>query len=370
MKRPAVILCVAGGVVLLAFFALRTHDEDDKQVQADGPGLAQPPSLGLSNGLPDTDQGSITTGAPSRRPRSLLGSGAGPTTTPPSQEAIRTESKTHDVSGTSAGETPPLPTVIASTLQTECRKVAEDLAGEESRPREDLLAMYGRSSAASGRFDLAAAAYAMFLEEFGTQHPYSERIAVRLADCLAPLDLDNIEIAFAESGPKYIPSWKMGHQPRTERLRQSVAVYELVAELASGDYDKGQALLRLGWVHRALDNWAASTAAWDRCAASLPDSPVAVQASWLAAENIAWTDQPKAAAERWRRLASGCPNEAGSRAALDRAELLEAESLRTADWLTDPVASLIAEIGQLADHCALWEAYGGVASWLQRQGYG
>lgn len=208
MKRPAVILCVAGGVVVLAFFALRTHDEDDKQVQADAPGLAQPPSLGLSKDLPDIDQGSITTGAPSRRPRSLRGSGAGATTTPPSQEAIRTESNTHDVSGTSAGEAPPLPTVIASTLQNECRKVAEDLAGEESRPREDLLAMYGRSSAASGRFDLAAAAYAMFLEEFGTRHPYAERVAMRLADCLAPLDLDSIEIVHLPGGPEFHPRWR------------------------------------------------------------------------------------------------------------------------------------------------------------------
>ena len=268
-----------------------------------------------------------------------------------------------------ASEVSPWPQAAdTSSFGEERREIEAALATQKSDSRDDLLAMYGRSSAASGRFNLGAAAYGMFLDEFGTEHVYSQQIAMRLADCLAPLDLDSIDVAHTPAGPQFHPQWRMGYSPRPEHLRQAVDAYELATELASDDYDRGQGLLRLGWVHRALDNWAASTEAWDRCAESSPDSRVAVQAGWLAAENLAWTEQPKVAAERWRRLASRCPDETCSRAALDRAESLEAESRRTTGWLTDPVTSLIAEIERRAGHQAPSEVYASVVHWLERQG--
>ena len=73
--------------------------------------------------------------------------------------------------------------------------VQRELAETTGDVRADLLARYGRAAASSGRFDLAAAAYAMFLDEFGVSHPYSERIAMRLADCLFPFNYRQVDVA-------------------------------------------------------------------------------------------------------------------------------------------------------------------------------
>ena len=249
------------------------------------------------------------------------------------------------------------------------RQAVEAALAEVKWPsRADALAGFGCSAVLEGRFEMAATACAMFLQEFGTGHEASECVSRSLAESLVPLDLNRTEIAFTESGPKYVPSWQMEYQPAPERLRQAVAAHELAAELATDEYDKGQLLFRLGWLHRALDDWTASTEAWDRCAEAAPNTRFADQSAWLAAENLAWTGQPGAAAERLRRLAADYTNAARRRATLERAESLQAESQRTPEWLADPVASLVAEIQERADRRAPWEVYNCVARWLERTG--
>ena len=252
-----------------------------------------------------------------------------------------------------------------SSFEDQYKEVEAALAGEESRPREDLLVMYGRSSAASGRYDLAAAAYAMFLNEFGTDHPYSARIAMRLADCLAPLNLKSVIVAHTEAGPQFQPQWRMGHESQPQRLQQALAAYELAAELASDRAGVGRALLRIGWVHRVLDDWEASTRAWDRCVAEAGGTHWSADALWLAAENLTWTGQPAAAAERLRQLTADYPEDSRRVAATERAECLEAESRRGAEWLVDPATSLQAEIKERAAVRSAHEVYRSVLEWLR-----
>lgn len=225
--------------------------------------------------------------------------------------------------------------------------------------------MLARSSVAVGRFDRAAAAYQMFLDEFGTGHAYSARVAMRLGDCLAPLDLDNITVAHAAEGPKFDPQWRMGFEPNVDALVEAVAAYEMAAELADGG-GKARALLRMGWVYRALDDWQASTEAWDRCAAEAAGTKPAAEAVWLAAENLAWTGRSAEAAQRLRRLTRGYPESRRS-AAVDRAEDLEAEARRTPEWLADPVSSLQAEIEERSAIRPAHEVYQSVMHWLQRE---
>jgi tetratricopeptide (TPR) repeat protein len=270
----------------------------------------------------------------------------------------------------SAGASPALaaePSALdLSTFSDEVRQVNDELRSAAGYSRADLLAMVGRSSAAGGQFDRAAAAYALFLQELGTEHEYSARIAMELADCLAPLDLDNITIAHTEAGPRFDPAWRMQHAPRTDRLRQAVAAYELAAELTDTAAGAGRALLRVGWVQRALGDWEASTAAWERCAAEAAGTPAAADALWLAAENQGWTGQPAEAAETLQRFAEEYPDDARAKAATDRVEVLEAEARRTPEWLADPVASLQAEIVARAAVRPAPQVYRSAMEWLRR----
>jgi len=234
--------------------------------------------------------------------------------------------------------------------------------------RADLLAMYGRSSAASGRFHLAAAAYAMFLDEFGTEHPYSERIAMRFADCLFPFKYDRIDVLHTASVPRLEPVWRMGYSPRPAHLRQAVHAYELAASVARNELRTGTALLKLGWVHRVLGDWEASTRAWDRCADESPQTKSAADALWLAAENLEWTDRPTDAIERLARLARNYPEDARTSVVIERTEHLRADSGRSPEWMADPVASLKAEIGARAGAHSPQEIYRSAVRWLQRRG--
>jgi len=96
--------------------------------------------------------------------------------------------------------------VDLANFAVEVAVVERELAETTELTRADFLARYGRSAAASGRFDLAAAAYAMFLDEFGTQHPYSERIAVRFADCLFPFNYRQVDVVHTAAGPRLHPA--------------------------------------------------------------------------------------------------------------------------------------------------------------------
>ena len=251
-------------------------------------------------------------------------------------------------------------------LKGKCRRVAADLVGEESRSRQDLLAMYGRAAAASGCFDMAAAAYAMFLDEFGTEHPYSCQIAMHLADCLAPLDLDSIDIAHTAEGPKFNPQWRMGHSVSRDRLQHAVAAYTLAADLSATKAGTGRALLRIGWIYRALNDWSASTNAWDRCAAQAAGTKSGGDALWLAAENLAWTGDAIAAAQRLQKMAAEYPADARVTSIADRIENLQADASRTPGWLANPVASLEAEIEARSAVRTPSEVYRSAVRWLRQ----
>ncbi|MFH0981625.1 MAG: tetratricopeptide repeat protein [Planctomycetota bacterium] len=301
----------------------------------------------------------------------------GPTVTPaplPQQEqepvvtpdAAAPSVRPHNIWDSSAESAAPPLDIDLSEFREEVRRIEEELKGVASSSREDLLVMYGRSSAASGQFDRAAAAYGMFLTEFGIEHPYSARIAMRQADCLVPLDLDNITVAHTAEGPKYEPTWRMQYVPHLERMPQAIAAYELAGRLAHERTALGLALYRQGWIQRVLNDWEASTTAWERCASETAGTPAAADALWLAAENRGWTGHPAAAAETLQRFAAEYPTDARAKAAADRIEVLEAEARRTPEWLVDPVASLQAEIAERAAVRRAPQVYRSVMEWLER----
>jgi len=350
-------------VGLLVWLEMAGHGD----VVKDGLQSARTPRAELREGSQEGGQTRATVGAPrwpvaapsdkSGRKAPSVSAGRGADSPVPSQdgESAQTAPEVQAVAG-----------AIVAKLETECRGVAEELAGEEGRPREDLLVMYGRTSAALGRFDLAAAAYAEFLRDFGLQHRYSESAAMRLADCLAPLDLDSVNIVHTPAGPECRPRWRMGRAPSAEHLVQGVRAYEIAAELASRDARFARALFRIGWVWRALNDWEASTAAWDRCAAEAPETRAAADALWLAAENLEWTGSPADAADRLRQFADEHGDDARATAARARVEYLQAEAGRSAEWLADPVASLQAEIESRSAARSPWQVYRSVVRWLQR----
>lgn len=246
--------------------------------------------------------------------------------------------------------------------------VEREFAETTGISRAGFLARYGRTAAASGRFDLAASAYAMFLDEFGLSHPYSERIAMRFADCLFPFKYDQIDVIHTAAGPRLNSAWRMGFKPRPERLQLAAHAYELTSFIVSDSHSTGAALFKLGWVHRALDNWEASTEAWDKCANKTAPTKFAANALWLAAENLVWIDQPMASVAHLRRLATEYPNDSRVPVVADRIEYLEAESRRSPDWLNNPVASLQMEIEARSAARTPDEVYRSVEKWLGRRG--
>lgn len=258
--------------------------------------------------------------------------------------------------------------VNMAAFAEEVSVVERELMGTTGMGRDVLLARYGRSSAASGRFDHAAAAYAMFLDEFGTDHRYSERIAMRFADCLFPFKYSQVDVLHVASSPQLQPAWRMEFSPQPGHLREAVRAYELAASITDDSHAVGVALLKLGWVHRVLDDWEASTEAWDRCAHELVPTKVAADAIWLSAENLAWSGQPTASAERLRRLVTEHPGDDRVDAVTDRIEHLEAEAHRSSSWSTDPVASLKMEIEARSGARAASEVYRSAVKWLKRRG--
>ena len=255
---------------------------------------------------------------------------------------------------------------VLAVLSTERQIVDRALAAEtKGLSRADMLAAYGRSAASSGQFRESAAAYAMLLSEFGLDHAYSQQILVRLGACLAPLDLDSVEVLQTADGPQYRPTWRMEKAASAEQVRLAIGAYELLASVATDNDQKAQALLSLGWVHRALNDWNASTAAWDRAADSARDSVVGADALWHAADNLAWTGQPAEAAKRLRRLTAEHPSDARNHTATDRMELLEAESRRTPEWIDNPVAAVEKEIVERAGRRKPNEVYRSAVQWLQ-----
>jgi len=257
---------------------------------------------------------------------------------------------------------------ILARLSVQHEEVKSLLAQETDKRYSvaDHMVMLGRSMAAYGRFDLSAAAYAKFLVEIGPDHEHSEEVALRLGESLAPLNLDHTGVEHSAAGPIPIVHWQMEYTPTEAALLDAVAAYTYAADIATTPEIKGKALLNLGWVHRARSAWEAATAAWDQCAEEAPGTTLAAEALRKAADNLAWTGQPLAAADRLTTLVRDCEgliNDVNIPALI---EDLEAEGRRTSDWLRDPVTSLQSEIQQRAGALAPGAVYRSVARWLCR----
>jgi tetratricopeptide (TPR) repeat protein len=258
---------------------------------------------------------------------------------------------------------------LATRFAAERKKIESELGQTEGNSREVLLVSYGFSSTAKRHFETAAAACAMFLYEFGWEHPDSIRVAMKLAELLAPLDTDNVEIKHTSFGPKCKPNWARPGQRGAVQLHQAARLYELAAENAQEDRTAGSALFTAGWIYRAADDWAASTDAWDRCAEIAPNSRLAPRARWLAAENQAWTGQLPVAVARLRELAATEPDDRRAAHALQQAETWEAQARRTPEWLEDPVRSFVAELERRSASRSRTAIYRSVMIWLRQEGH-
>ena len=257
--------------------------------------------------------------------------------------------------------------VDLGSFRQEVEVIEAEIAIDNGFERSERLLAIGGSAAASGLFDTAAAAFAMFLSEFGMDDPNSENVAVHLGDSLFPFKYDEINVVHGSSGPRLDPVWRMGYTPRPEHLQQALDAMELAGSLAHDQYTKGSALLKLGWVHRVLGDWEASTAAWDRCAKDAAPAKPAADAVWLAVENLEWTNRPAEAAERLKRMIQASPNDARTTAIEEHIERLEAEVSRSPEWLVNPIASLQLEMQARSGVRSPQEVYRSVVRWLQRR---
>jgi tetratricopeptide (TPR) repeat protein len=257
---------------------------------------------------------------------------------------------------------------LTTFLAAQCGQVNAAIAseGQTKYSRQDLLVMYGRSSAAAGQFDIAAAAYAMFVDEAGSSHDFYLQAMERLAECLAPLDRSSLGVLLTPKGPRVHPAYRMGFAATSNMLDQAVATYERLIEAAPDTLGQCKALLSLGWVHRAREDWSASTEAFDRCADKGGATKQAADALWLAAENLRWIGQAAKAAARLDRLIQQVPSDDRIVNARDLQETLLAETQRSLDWLGDPPASLQAEIAGRAPAKRPFEVHADAADWLKR----
>lgn len=233
--------------------------------------------------------------------------------------------------------------------------------------RADSLARYGGTAMATGQLRIATAAYAMFLDEGGLEHPHGERITMWLADCLFPFNYSEINVAHTGTGPQLRPTWHRGVELKPEYVRQAIGAYEFAASVAGDPHARGKALLRLGWVHRSLDDWENSTEAWVRGADEASPTMQAADGLWLAIENLVWTDHSAEAVERLRQFADVYADDARMRLVEERLEYLEAEARRSSDWMLDPVKSLELEIEARSEARSPSEVYRAVVKWLRRK---
>jgi hypothetical protein len=229
------------------------------------------------------------------------------------------------------------------------------------------LLKHGHAAAATRRMDLAATACAMFIEEYGAGHEHTGLAATRLVHYLAPLDLKHVAIKRAEGGPVFRPQWIDGQERSPGRLRQAVAAGAFLADLLQDAKSKGAVLVRVGWLHRALNDWDASAAAWDRCAKEAAGTPAASEALWLAAQNLGWTNRPVEAADRLTAFIRDYPKDRRIRNAHVYLAAYRAEARRLERWGDDPVASLRSEIEERAESRQAHQVYGSVANWLKRK---
>lgn len=236
-------------------------------------------------------------------------------------------------------------------------------AEDEGQGRDELLSRYGKSASGSGRFAFAAAAYQMFLEEFGQGHEFSPQIAMRLGNCLAPL-APNSGVTHTRDGPVIKPQWRMHYEPNMDLVRTAIDAYETAVAIAPDDRSASEALFKLGWVYRALQDLESSTDAWRRCAAIGDATKFAADAQMFAAENLTLLGRPAEAAEMMTELAASSTDHSRAMPVSARARDLSYRASRTEADISNPVAVVKREIVQRHDELP-HAVYRSVANWLR-----
>ncbi|MBK9121341.1 MAG: hypothetical protein IPM18_17315 [Phycisphaerales bacterium] len=257
-----------------------------------------------------------------------------------------------------------------STFAPQRAMVEAELTKDESGrfTRADLLAMLGRSSAASGNFELSAAAYVTFLDEFGADHPYSEQVALRLIDSLAPLDTERSGLGCTSHGPEFMPAWKGDVVVERAQVARAVQVCEYICNANVSATTKRDALLRVGWLHRALGDWVASTRAWDRCADAGAGTATGARARWLAAENLELLGDVQGGVSRLRLLLKDGVTGARATAIERRIAQLELEARWGAQEGGDPIDVLQQQISAASTADSPQRMYRLYLDWLRRRG--
>jgi tetratricopeptide (TPR) repeat protein len=255
-------------------------------------------------------------------------------------------------------------------FESQCTAVEEHLrqTSDDPTPRVERLVRLGGMLSSYGVMDHAAAAHLLVLRE-GQLSSELEPVLLRLGRCLAPVRTSATDVIHRAEGPEFIPKWSGRQTPTPDHLQRAIAVYELAATPGMADETRAEALLAMAWVCRAMNDWDASTAAWLRCANELRESRQAQSALWHAAENLEWTAQPKAAADVLRRVLRDCPAAGGREAIELRIEELDAQARRDAEWLRDPVASLVAEIENRDSRRNAHAVFRSVSTWLEARSF-
>ncbi|MHC4444376.1 MAG: tetratricopeptide repeat protein [Planctomycetota bacterium] len=260
--------------------------------------------------------------------------------------------------------------IDTSLWPAECKQIKHDLKDKDNSTRAEALLSYTRKKAGSGHRKMAAAAYAIFLNEYGvTKHPETERVSRSLGDYLAPIDTDSYSFNRSNKGLVFQTQWSRGTKPAELQLHQAIKSYELNASITTKSQNKGYALNRIAWLYRVIGDWEASTAAWDRCAREAPRTGVGQQALWHAAKNLTVTGKTAEAAKRYRIIASRTSELRRVKVALEYAEELEAKARRSTErWLKNPVASLKEEIEERSEKRSDYQVYNSVMKWLEDMG--
>lgn len=259
----------------------------------------------------------------------------------------------------------PLDDMALASFEESVLQVEAQIKSESRFPREDLLVMSGRSAAATGKFDRSAAAYLLFLRDFGFEHPYSPQAVTRCIDSLFPLQMDSTEVTVIDGHPQFTPHWRMQCEESQERVRQAVALCERALSHFDDHQLRAGIKYREGWMHRVLNDWDASTASWDRAAAE-KSATYSPDAQWLAAENCEWLSRPQEAASRLSAFAHAFPEDARCASIPRRIARLTAESKRSQNWQSNPLQALQLEIEARKESKTPGAIFQEVVSWLSR----
>jgi len=258
--------------------------------------------------------------------------------------------------------------VFASPPGVDSASIVEEQLAGCARSRDWCLLNLGRFLASAGQFDLAADAYEMFLDEFGSGHVNSATVYFALGRVLAPLRTSRTTVVQSADGPHLRVEWARGQSPDAARLGRARQVYRSAADLLHDPEDRAHALLQLGWIDRARDDWAASTTTWLRCADEFPQTRAAPRALWLASENEEWLRRTEKAIDALRRFVATYPNDRQLPGAVARIDELQIQIDRLARWRLEPLAALHNEIAGRPAALSEFAVFLSAHDWLEALG--